>query len=645
MKTFKISRHGNPIASTEPLKFNVNELYLSGNNLCLILTKEEAYGLCVGGKLHLVKYATGNDDQRIKVCDDDVVINGLVVNDNSVEVYFEYTYINPLHITSFAKLGGGTYKYKLYFSSETLLSPDDFDIYQRHQGAYKAYVRNSAGDIMELNGLALSYPYELVKGEMISGSDGYCCDQNDTCFNYETMEKNGLLVTSMKKLSGNLFEPSVGDELLLATNPYYYTVTENGKDNVYLYNGTKTTTKEGRTCTRAVSTYIEKYTDFLDLGVTLEQDYDAKRMFQEYQVNELFVKKVKSSIIPDFIDLEKIKYAPAFFEVRPNEETEEDTGDTKTTVYLATGLTFNLHFRSRDIVDIEDPDYVNRYIFNDTWYLNDSVDTWNGNGYSDGTEENEQLNTVTQSDLYHDENFVNSSNLIGYLDFTDDDVYNQKNRVKQTFIRLSFYDSDSPLTQNLLYYSTIFMDSGDLYGKYVKRKAMLEDLALENGEEYDETKYPVVWSPVSSADTVSAVTSQFTVNDEYDMTKSGEGFNLYLFRQDAPIENYPQDIYMKVEFNHAGNGRTIPLIFWPKDTGGTPVDLTIENYLKYRYIRVRIALTDRGYVYSFPDITEVIEDEEDQQAKEMSRCNGILWENERIVFNLFEPRITPPDFN
>lgn len=272
-----------------------------------------------------------------------------------------------------------------------------------------------------------------------------------------------------------------------------------------------------------------------------------------------------------------------------------------------------------------------QYVFEDVWHLDDTTTTWNGNGIEDTT-------LIKRENIYDDSGFTNSSNLIGYLGFTDDDIYNQKNRVKQTFIRLSFYDDKNPLTQNLLYYSTIFMDSGDLYGKFVKRKAWLED-TIEN---YDEVEYPVVWSSAATTDPVCAVTSQFVVNDEYDMTRSGEGFNLYLFRQDAPIENESQDIYMKVEFNHAGYGRTIPLIFWRKeqttgDTGCTdekPMPLTIGNYLDSLYIRVRIMLTSEGYVYEFPDA-----------VPSNNECggwnNGIIWDNDRIYFNLFEPAIEP----
>ena len=117
------------------------------------------------------------------------------------------------------------------------------------------------------------------------------------------------------------------------------------------------------------------------------------------------------------------------------------------------------------------------------------------------------------------------------------------------------------------------------------------------------------------------------------MTRSGEGFNLYLFREDAPLENTSQPIYMKVEFNHAGIGRTVPMIYWPKDSDGEPEKLTIENYLDNLYIEVRIALTEKGYVYMFPDA--VSSEDTDNGGKK----NGIVWNDERIVLNLFEPML------
>ena len=555
------------------------EMSLSGNDMCLCLNLEEAAGLSPGSRLRIKKQALGNGGRLINVCNTDVIVNGVVNGDGVKYVYFEYVYIEPLTVANyFSIMENSDFSYKLYFTGHPNMVRGDIEKYEEVMGEdnpYRIYAKRNDGSICWYDGLDFSYPSEFVRGEDSNDGDGgYCSQKIERYFNYETMELNSILAKNTGVEAGDEFVPSEGDQVVFATNPYYF--IDNGGGVILFDNVT-----------------IEKYTDYRNIGLVIEDDYDAKRVFQEYQVNELFVDKIKKSVIPNFIDLEKIKYAPAYC-----------IGDS---TFLATGLTFNLHFRSR---------VFNRktYTFDDVWHVDDDTKTWNGNGID---------SMVEQNKLYLDGGFVNTSNLIGFLGFTDDDIYNQKNRVKKTFLRLSFYDSKDPLTQNLLFYSTIFMDSGELFGKFVKRKA-----SLENQEH-------VVWSSVSPM--VSAVTSQFTVNDEYDITKSGEGFNVYLFKEDAPVENEPQPIYMKVEFNHAGYGRTVPMIFWPKDVPGSfgvPVNLTTENYLKYMYIDGEYSLTDKGYVYSFPDIVSA------DDADMGGRCNGIVWENDRIVFNLFEPMLT-----
>lgn len=218
------------------------------------------------------------------------------------------------------------------------------------------------------------------------------------------------------------------------------------------------------------------------------------------------------------------------------------------------------------------------------------------------------------------------SDLLSYLGFTDDDVKYQKSKLKKSFLRISFYDSDNVGNQNLLHTATIFLDSGDLFAKYIKN--------IETEDEYKATeaviaqKSPEISFPKDSILTSSeyeklddenrkkcvingellAVTgdsssdkekntvydkvgvsvdrepmrkkaldkdndfgddidelerlrmsSQIVVTDKNSSKRSSEGFYFYTYKtNDNGV--YPSDIYMRVEFNHAGYGRVIPFM-------------------------------------------------------------------------------------
>ena len=113
------------------------------------------------------------------------------------------------------------------------------------------------------------------------------------------------------------------------------------------------------------------------------------------------------------------------------------------------------------------------------------------------------------------------------------------------------------------------------------------------------------------------LSSQFIVYDEYNTTRSSEGYNLYLFEDDALEKNIETDIYLKVEFNHAGYGRTIPFVMWNMDNPES--GLTMDNLFDCLYFKVKIMYTDKGYVYTIPD--------------------AINDSNNRMIINLFEPRL------
>lgn len=317
---------------------------------------------------------------------------------------------------------------------------------------------------------------------------------------------------------------------------------------------------------------------YWQVGVGLAVDEDNVHLDQEALLNDLFVNDIKSRIIPDVIDMERVKYIP-----------------TTTDGIEVSGLTFNLHFRTRE---------------EEHWSY--QGDGWNGFGsYTD-------INA---------ENLENAlSDLLSDLNFVDTDAEYQKMKIKKSFIRLSFYNSDDPLTQSLLYYSTIFLDSGSIYGKFMKRRTELIKELTENEEElWDSDENPKYVLESCSAETKYRIDSQFNVSNEYNVNRCSEGFNLYLFADDAPAgNNEEKTIYMKVEFNHAGYGRTIPMIVWPIE-GGEAGKLTIENYRKALYIPVKISHINNRYYYKF-DVSD-------------NPCYKESDDKMVIKFNLFEPKL------
>lgn len=218
------------------------------------------------------------------------------------------------------------------------------------------------------------------------------------------------------------------------------------------------------------------------------------------------------------------------------------------------------------------------------------------------------------------------SDLLSYLGFDDDDVKYQKSKLKKSFLRISFYDSDNIANQNLLHTATIFLDSGELFAKYIKnietedeykateaitvqespkisfpkdsiltsseyekldddnrKKCVISgELLAANGSSssdkegytmYDKVGMSVNREPMRKraldksldfGDNIDELerlrmSSQIVVTDKNSSKRSSEGFYFYTYKSnDNGV--YPSDIYMRVEFNHAGYGRVIPFM-------------------------------------------------------------------------------------
>ena len=295
----------------------------------------------------------------------------------------------------------------------------------------------------------------------------------------------------------------------------------------------------------------------LPLGIKFRTDLQKEQLMTDYLTDR------RKKSINRITDMEKDVYHPVQWDNEKNEK--------KNDIYQ---IIFNLHFREH------------RY---DDW--NAAPDSyWNGVIFDANENKFRLMNNSNQEELgynyfsYNKDDWdrSNQSDLLCYLNFTNEDIRYQKSKLKKSFLRLLFFDSMNPADQNLLAYSTVFIDSGALFSKYVRHFEDKGFSALNykgdivlptsldlngirinrepmiNGETYEEFKNELEDVRLSS---------QFVIKDKYNSTTSSEGFYLYLWR-DNDNGIIPSDLYMKVEFNHAGYGRTIPFMMPYEDKDG-----------------------------------------------------------------------------
>lgn len=409
---------------------------------------------------------------------------------------------------------------------------------------------------------------------------------------------------------------------------------------------------------------------YLDLPMTsvtipLEQEF-ATDLYMDDGIRENFTEDEMKKCINKITEMEKDIYYPVIW------KSDSNSDNYGSVLHEVNEIRFNLHFRTHRGND----------------WIADADSYWNGvRVLPDGNPEfivgvshkvDEYGNTSEEGVSYFNKGYINrkeqQSDLLGYLNFSNKDVRYQKNKLKKSFLRVMFYDSTNPTNQNLLAYSTIFMDSGAYFSKYARyiqsEGYMRIDKDPDNNaeKEYDVrtdlTGIKVDREPtlnrkkqkLSDKSTIEDIeevrlSTQFVVRDKYSSDASSEGFYLYLWK-DNFLGTYPQDIYMKVEFNHAGYGRTIPFMCPFKDENGQNGFKTFDNilkdwttdpnkedkvvgygirkYLKYSYIHFK---------YKYDKETERHVYYLDDEFYGSMKKTGVYFTDNAITINLYEAKI------
>ena len=359
------------------------------------------------------------------------------------------------------------------------------------------------------------------------------------------------------------------------------------------------------------------------LSVPFGQDFETD-LGREEALLEHFYAEVDGQI-NKIVDFEKQSFSPVY---------RDGSGKWKD----VSKLVFNVHLRDRSVSDDGfelDPEW--KYDEQSYWNNYPDLDPDCQNGYD------EQCHLIPK-----DEDMgVGEADLVGYAGFEDEDIYYQRKKVSNTFIRVSIYNTPNRGDQKLLYSAKIYLNPGLLYGKYVKqlRKEPVE------GEE----DIPVVFR---EGDKENRLGLSFVCTHKYDYDNPSEGFYFHLFPSNLS-ESASTEVYMKVEFNNAKYGYSIQLTMPEKNGDGTfdemggdstmvPIDPESNDFPKtyiyyvqrptqdnkdgvikvdmarlardmYIPVRIRYDVENKRYVWFLP-------------------TSGDLTDN-TMVFNLFEPRV------
>jgi hypothetical protein len=235
-----------------------------------------------------------------------------------------------------------------------------------------------------------------------------------------------------------------------------------------------------------------------------------------------------------------------------------DSTTTATTINIPFTMEYQLADQAelidRVFVDVETENAINPIIdFDKTRYI--PVDL-----------NNNQINKINY--------VVDLSGLTTYGDigFSDDDIKFKKLNFKQTFLNLSFYDTDNPMTQQLVTTQTIFSQ--------LKPSDLLPFNTIVGlpGQPKPANQIPLTF-----------VLENPLTNQRGFL----EGYYLYDYRDILKVGEFKY-LYMKASFKNAKDGKSTNLMVKPN---AQPIDILIrEVYTRYKLFR-----TQTGYYYQIDD--------------------------------------------
>ena len=463
------------------------------------------------------------------------------------------------------------------------------------------------------------YKYVTINGEKYIVNENYSYSTNETYENVEIFSNIPLKLIITDLINSNCARCKILNNNDDNLAPLCYLLYLNQNDyNFELYN--PLFNESNISYNNDLDDFIYSFTNihvytpnnYYNLSINFGNKV-SNNLHQEYLINNHFFNKETSSSINRIVDMEKDIYYPYYI----NNNVKN----------LIDSIIFDLHFRTRDSEWNINVENGNGYMSN--WNIFDYYKLHlNNNSVYDSIKDFRPRYQIDEFNKYYQQ-----SDLLGFLNFSDNDVFYQKSKIGKSFLRLLFYDSKDPKTQSLLHMATIFMDENELYKKYIDNRKKNDNFIsveyITNTSKriydnmlsvYDELldKSPNASSneknPQIIMDSDKRLSSRFVVKNRYESNESSEGYYLYIFKEYSNgLHDKP--IYLKVEFNHAGEGRTINFMM-PIDSNGELLDFTnIDEVSKFKKgcdlnklydsmfieLRTRFDESENKYIYYLPE--------------------------------------------
>lgn len=373
-------------------------------------------------------------------------------------------------------------------------------------------------------------------------------------------------------------------------------------------------------------TFIYKNNNSFKIAIPFHEDMTVNT-FKDFSIQQ-WMEKRKNESINAIIDYEKKEFCPVFVNDSSYDAAKNPVPDDSK-LERVQDIEFNLHLRERENFD-EDTSNTDSEEGKKLWTTRDGL-YWNNYGVTKDAQGYSHLDNITNKGNLS----PSDGDLLSFLGITDDDVYYQRKGLSESFIRILIYDSPDRATQTLQFYSTVFLDSGKFFSKYIAAKGSQKHTdnitSMEfNSDAEDREKY--------------RLGTAFSTSNKYNMSESSDGFYLHLF--DSLVKgNGVTALYMKVEFNNAVYGRTVSMTL-PVDDNCIPYDVKSTKFpIHYmlpdsngEYTKVSKKRLDRDlYIKIF-----VKYDFDRHQfvwflPRKADKYNGL--DNGKLIFNLFEPRV------